>query len=80
MEQVTKAYGLDVVFDGDYDTSPVPADRVFRLNLTGATGRVFTEYDLLSVSLFAGHAAIAIANARLHEAENERQARLSQAR
>ena len=37
MEQVTKAYGLDVVFDGDYDTSPVPADRVFRLNLTDAT-------------------------------------------
>ena len=36
-EQVTRTYGLDVVFDGDYDTSPVPPDRVFRLNLTAAT-------------------------------------------
>ena len=36
-EQVSKAYGLDVVFDGDFDTSTTPADRVFRLELTDAS-------------------------------------------
>jgi len=36
-EQVTRAYGLDVVFDGDYNTSPVPADRLISFKLTGAT-------------------------------------------
>ena len=34
------------------------------LNLNGSTERVYTEYDLRAVSLFAEHAAIAVANAR----------------
>jgi hypothetical protein len=41
------------------------------LNLNGSTERVYTEYDLRAVSLFAEHAAMAIANARLYEAERE---------
>lgn len=36
-EQVSRAYGLDVVFDGDFDNSGVPSDRVFKFNLVGAT-------------------------------------------
>lgn len=36
-EQVAKAYGLDVVFDGDYDTSSTPADRVLRFELKEGT-------------------------------------------
>ena len=49
------------------------------LNLSGSTDRVYTDYDLQSVSLFAGHAAIAIANARLYEAERELNEKLSEA-
>ena len=39
------------------------------LSLNAAAGRAFTEYDLRALTLFAEHAAIAIANARLYEAE-----------
>jgi two-component system, OmpR family, sensor histidine kinase KdpD len=49
------------------------------LSLGGSAARVYTEYDLQSVSLFADHAAIAIANARLNDTERELKARLSDA-
>ncbi|HEX9969828.1 MAG TPA: histidine kinase dimerization/phospho-acceptor domain-containing protein, partial [Acidimicrobiales bacterium] len=39
------------------------------LNVNAAADRVFTEYDLRALTLFADHAAVAIANARLYEAE-----------
>lgn len=39
------------------------------LNVNGSRERVFTEHDLRALSLFADHAAVAIANARLYEAE-----------
>jgi signal transduction histidine kinase len=39
------------------------------LNVNGGSDREFTEYDLRSLTLFAEHAAISIANARLYEAE-----------
>jgi two-component system sensor histidine kinase KdpD len=39
------------------------------LNVNAAAGRVFTEYDLRAIALFAEQAAIAIANARLYETE-----------
>jgi signal transduction histidine kinase len=39
------------------------------LNVNAAGDRVFTEYDLRALTLFADHAAVAIANARLYEAE-----------
>jgi signal transduction histidine kinase len=39
------------------------------LNINGADGRRFTEYDLRALSLFAEQAASAIANARLYELE-----------
>ena len=42
------------------------------LSLVGASGHVYTEHDLRAVSLFAEHAAIAVANARLYEAEGAR--------
>jgi len=47
------------------------------LNLNGATDRSYSEHDLRAVSLFAEHAAIAVANARLYEAERALSARLS---
>jgi len=47
------------------------------LSLVGATGHVYSEHDLRAVSLFAEHAAIAVANARLYEAEKELSAKLS---
>lgn len=46
------------------------------LNVNSAPERVFTEYDLRALTLFADHAAIAIANARLYEAELEHVAEL----
>ncbi len=46
------------------------------LNLNGAPGRAFTEYDLRALSLFAEQAAAAIANARLYQVERERVAEL----
>lgn len=46
------------------------------LNVNGNASRVFTEYDLRALSLFAEHAAIAIANSRLYEAERDHVARL----
>jgi GAF domain-containing protein len=45
----------------------------------GSADRVHTDYDLQSVSLFADHAAITIANARLNATERELKARLSEA-
>jgi diguanylate cyclase (GGDEF)-like protein len=47
------------------------------LNLNGAGDRVYTEHDLRAVSMFAEHAAIAVANARLYESERALSARLS---
>jgi two-component system sensor histidine kinase KdpD len=46
------------------------------LNVNGSAERPFTEYDLRALTLFAEHAAIAIANARLYEAELEHVAEL----
>ena len=39
------------------------------LNVNAPIGRSFTEYDLRALSVFAEQASIAIANARLYEAE-----------
>ena len=39
------------------------------LNVSATDGRDFTEYDLRALGLFAEHAAVSIANARLFEAE-----------
>ena len=47
------------------------------INLFGGAGVVYSEYDLRAVSLFAEHAAIAVANARLYEAERALSAKLS---
>jgi diguanylate cyclase (GGDEF)-like protein len=47
------------------------------MNLIGAPGHTYSEYDLRAVSLFAEHAAIAVANARLYEAERALSAQLS---
>ena len=47
------------------------------INLIGAPGHTYSEYDLRAVSLFAEHAAIAVANARLYEAERALSAQLS---
>lgn len=49
------------------------------LSLSGASDQVYTDFDVRSVSLFAGHAAIAIANARLYDAERDLNAKLSEA-
>jgi signal transduction histidine kinase len=46
------------------------------LNVNGTNERRFTEYDLRALTLFAEHASIAIANARLYEAELEHVAEL----
>jgi signal transduction histidine kinase len=46
------------------------------LNVNGSAERRFTEYDLRALTLFADHASIAIANARLYEAELEHVAEL----
>jgi GAF domain-containing protein len=48
------------------------------LNLNGAADRVYSEHDLRAVSLFAEHAAIAVANARLYESERDLSAKLSE--
>jgi hypothetical protein len=46
------------------------------LTLDGSAGRVYTDVDVRSAALFADHAAIAIANARLNDTERELHARL----
>ena len=46
------------------------------LTLNGGSGHVYSEHDLRAVSLFAEHAAISVANARLYEAERALSARL----
>jgi two-component system, OmpR family, sensor histidine kinase KdpD len=48
------------------------------LNVSAGPDRMFTEYDLRAMTLFAEHAAISIANARLFEAEVERVAELQE--
>lgn len=47
------------------------------LSLTGDASHPYTEHDLRAVSLFAEHAAIAVANARLYQAERTLAAELS---
>jgi len=47
------------------------------LILKGAADHVYSEHDLRAVSLFAEHAAIAVANARLYEAERALSVELS---
>ena len=47
------------------------------LILKGASGHAYSEHDLRAVSLFAEHAAIAVANARLYEAERALSMQLS---
>lgn len=46
------------------------------LNVNGTLERPFTEYDLRALTLFAEHAAMAIANSRLYEAERDHVAQL----
>jgi two-component system sensor histidine kinase KdpD len=46
------------------------------LNVNAASGRVFTEYDMRAMSVFAEQAAAAIANASLYEAERQHVAEL----
>ena len=41
------------------------------LTLNGEIGHAYSEHDLRAVALFAEHAAISVANARLYEAEKE---------
>jgi diguanylate cyclase (GGDEF)-like protein len=47
------------------------------LILRGAADHTYSEHDLRAVSLFAEHAAIAVANARLYEAERALSVQLS---
>jgi diguanylate cyclase (GGDEF)-like protein len=47
------------------------------LILKGAADHTYSEHDLRAVSLFAEHAAIAVANARLYEAERALSVQLS---
>jgi diguanylate cyclase (GGDEF)-like protein len=47
------------------------------LILKGAADHMYSEHDLRAVSLFAEHAAIAVANARLYEAERALSVQLS---
>ena len=51
-------------------------DVVGVLNVNAASGRVFTEYDMRAMSVFAEQAAAAISNARLYEAERQHVAEL----
>lgn len=46
------------------------------LNVNGTSGRLFTEYDLRALHLFAEQAAAAIANARLYDIERRHVAEL----
>ena len=50
------------------------------LNVNAPLGRSFTEYDLRALAVFAEQAALAIANARLYEAERAHVAALLQLR
>jgi putative methionine-R-sulfoxide reductase with GAF domain len=50
------------------------------LNVNAPLGREFTEYDLRALSVFAEQASLAIANARLYEAERAHVAALLQLR
>ncbi len=47
------------------------------LSLSGGPDHTYTEHDLRAVSLFAEHAAVAVANARLYEAERTLSLQLS---
>lgn len=46
------------------------------LSLIGTPGHLYSQHDLRAVSLFAEHAAMSVANARLYEAEKALSARL----
>lgn len=48
------------------------------LNINARTNRSFSDHDLQLLTVFAGHAAIAIANARAFEAERDRLAELAE--
>ena len=50
------------------------------LNVNAPLGRSFTEYDLRALAVFAEQAALAIANARLYEAERAHVAALLELR
>lgn len=47
------------------------------LNVNGDQGRPFKDHDLQLLSVFAGHASIAIANARIFEADRDRLSQLA---
>lgn len=47
------------------------------LSLSGGPDHTYTEHDLRAVSLFAEHAAVAVANGRLYEAERSLSLQLS---
>lgn len=56
----------------------VHRDQLFGvLTLSGSPARVYTQHDVRAVAMFAEHAAIAIANARLYEEERTLAAKLS---
>jgi GAF domain-containing protein len=50
------------------------------LNVNAPLGRSFTEYDLRALAVFAEQASLAIANARLYEAERAHVAALLELR
>ena len=50
------------------------------LNVNAPLGRSFTEYDLRALAVFGEQAALAIANARLYEAERAHVAALLELR
>jgi two-component system sensor histidine kinase KdpD len=63
--------------DSAISTPLVSRDQVVGvLNVNAASGRVFTEYDMRAMSVFAEQAAAAIANASLYEAERQHVAEL----
>ena len=58
------------LLDGGAMAAPlVHRDQLLGVLRVAATGRVFGDYDLRALGIFAEHAAGAIANARLYEAE-----------
>ena len=65
--------------DSAISTPLVSRDEVVGvLNVNTTAGRIFTEYDLRAMSVFAEQAAAAIANAKLYEAERQHVAELIQ--
>jgi two-component system, OmpR family, sensor histidine kinase KdpD len=67
----------DTTIESAISTPLVSRDEVVGvLNVNAASGRVFTEYDMRAMSVFAEQAASAIANARLYETERQHVAEL----